>query len=127
MAVLSYLKASVCLVILVSLSPSTHPAIPFDCPKACVSSKGQTALDSCISRCNQIVGFVTQRYPRGNAPVENEDDHEDPTDGLISKGNSPGKQHRLSDVDDIRSFNWKVHLSKHKQVQIGKTTARYVK
>src|SRR6218665_922685 len=65
MAVLSYLKASVCLVILVSLSPSTHPAIPFDCPKACVSSKGQTALDSCISRCNQIVGFVTQRYPIG--------------------------------------------------------------
>ena len=80
MAVSSYFKVSVCLLILVSLSVSTHADDTSDCQIGCSGSESKTALAACVSKCEKIVAFIKQPDVPGKAPAESKDGNEDPTD-----------------------------------------------
>lgn len=85
MAVSSYLKASVCLTILVFLSTSTHADVTSACQNACTGNEGQTAFVACVIKCKEILSYVNQLEVADQIPAENEEEYEDPTDGLSAE------------------------------------------
>jgi len=124
MAVSSYLKVSVCLMILISLSASTRANDTSDCQIGCSISESQTDLAACVSKCKEFIVTVpfiekTGRY-RGKA--ENRDGYEDPPDGLRLKKKviiiSEGFVHSLS---ASRKRNWR---PKFKPWQIAMVASR---
>ena len=80
MAVSSYLKASVCLMMLISLSASTRADVTYNCEIGCSGSESQTAFAACVSECKEIVPVIQELSVRGKAPAENKDGNKDPTD-----------------------------------------------
>ena len=105
MAVSSYLKASVCLMILISLSATTRADDTSDCQIGCSGSESETAVAACISKCKEIVANnIQQREVRDKASSENKDGYEDPTDGL-----------RLKRRDDFFGSDWFDHNLPHRK------------
>lgn|SRR6218665_251495 len=93
MAASSYLKISVCLIIIFIYLPASAP---LGCSMACAGLRSQAALIKCFDDCAKNAerrpnyfrrGGYKRRIARGKAPAENEDGYGDLTDGLRSKRN----------------------------------------
>jgi len=84
MAVSSYLKASVCLTILILLTTSTHADVTSACQRACSGAEGQ-AFVVCIFKCKEIVSYINEVGMEDQIPAENEEEYEEPTEGLRSE------------------------------------------
>src|SRR6218665_425728 len=83
MPVSSYLKASVCLIILIFHSTSTRADVTSTCQNTCSGSEGETALAACVSKCMEIISYVKEPDTEDQIPAEEE--YEDPTNGLRSE------------------------------------------
>src|SRR6218665_11475 len=85
MPVSSYLKASVCLIILIFHSTSTRADVTSACQNACSGSEGETALAACVFKCREIISYVKELDMGNQIPAEAEEEYEDPTNGLKSE------------------------------------------